>query len=280
MFHQVITHHHHKYKLQKEISLLKDALLEASDCIKEMRDSLVVSSKKHVVDLVTEADLKSEEILMSAIKKHFPDDGIISEESEAINSDSKRSWIIDPLDGTVNYANNIPQVAITLMLLEDKKPTQAYVLDIYNDILYEGYKGFGAYKNGEKLSVSKDTTLQKSIIATGFPYDRVFNSKDYMKTFEAVLKSCGGIRRFGTAALDVCWIADNKFDGYFEFFTKPWDTLGASLILEEAGGVVIDEVEKFPSINSNLIIASNKSIHEDLKKLVLSNIETTLKKRL
>ena len=93
-----------------------------------------------------------------------------------------------------------------------------------------------------------------------------------MKTFEAVLKSCGGIRRFGTAALDVCWIADNKFDGYFEFFIKPWDTLGASLILEEAGGAVIDEVEKFPSINSNLIIASNKSIHEDLKKLVLSNI--------
>ena len=151
-------HHHHKYKLQKEISLLKDALLEASDCIKEMRDSLKVSSKKHVVDLVTEADLKSEEILMNAIKKHFPDDGIISEESEAINSDSKRSWIIDPLDGTVNYANNIPQVAITLMLLEDKKPTQAYVLDIYNDILYEGYKGFGAYKNGEKLSVRYDFT--------------------------------------------------------------------------------------------------------------------------
>ena len=84
-----------------------------------MRDSLIVSSKKHVVDLVTEADLKSEEILMNAIKKHFPDDGIISEESEAINSDSKRLWIIDPLDGTVNYANNIPQVAITLMLLED-----------------------------------------------------------------------------------------------------------------------------------------------------------------
>ena len=187
---QVITHLHHKHRVQKEISLLKDALFEASDCIKEMQQSLKVSSKKHIVDLVTEADLKSEEILMKAIKKHFPDDGIISEESETIKSSTKRSWIIDPLDGTVNYANNIPQVAITLMLLEDTKPTQAYVLDIYNDVLYEGYKGSGSYKNGEKLSIKKDTTIQKSIIATGFPYDRVFNSKDYMKTFEAVLKSC------------------------------------------------------------------------------------------
>ncbi len=266
--------------MQKDISLLKNALFNASDCIKDLQHSLKISSKEHVVDLVTEADLKSEEILIKAIKKHFPDDGIISEESETINSDSERSWIIDPLDGTVNYANNIPQVAITLMLLEDKKPTQAYVLDIYNDILYEAYKGHGAYKNEEKLFIKKEPILQKSIIATGFPYDRVFNSKQYIKTFEAVLKSCGGIRRFGTAALDVCWIADNKFDGYFEFFIKPWDTLGASLILEEAGGVVIDENEKFPTINSNLIIASNVKIHEDLKKIVFSNIDKTLKKRL
>ena len=101
-----------------------------------------------------------------------------------------------------------------------------------------------------------------------------------MKTFEAVLQSCGGVRRFGTAALDVCWIADNKFDAYFEFFIKPWDTLGASLILEEAGGKVIDQNGGFPSLESNLIIASNNLIHQEFKGIVLSNIDESLDNRL
>jgi myo-inositol-1(or 4)-monophosphatase len=101
-----------------------------------------------------------------------------------------------------------------------------------------------------------------------------------MKTFEAILQSCGGVRRFGTAALDVCWIADNKFDAYFEFFIKPWDTLGASLILEEAGGKVIDQNEGFPSLDSNLIIASNNLIHQEFKEIVLSNIDESLDNRL
>jgi myo-inositol-1(or 4)-monophosphatase len=122
--------------------------------------------------------------------------------------------------------------------------------------------------------------MQKAIVATGFPYDRVHNSSHYMKTFEAVLQSCGGVRRFGTAALDVCWIADNKFDAYFEFFIKPWDTLGASLILEEAGGKVIDQNEGFPSLDSNLIIASNNLIHQEFKEIVLSNIDESLDNRL
>ena len=263
-----------------DIHLLKNAIYEAASTIKELKEGVQVFSKQHEVDLVTEADLKSEEILINAITKHYPNDGIISEESETINPDSNRTWIIDPLDGTVNYANNIPQVAITLMLLENNQPTQAYVLDIYKDVLYEGYKGQGAYKNGEELKILKSTTMQKAIVATGFPYDRVHNSSHYMKTFEAVLKSCGGVRRFGTAALDVCWIADNKFDAYFEFFIKPWDTLGASLILEEAGGKVIDQNGGFPSLDSNLIIASNNLIHQEFKDIVLSNIDESLDNRL
>ena len=263
-----------------DIHLLKNAVYESASTIKQLREGVKVFSKKHEVDLVTEADLRSEEILINAIKKEFPNDGIISEESETINPKADRFWVIDPLDGTVNYANDIPQVAITLMLIEDSSPTQAYVFDIYNEILYEGYKGSGAFKNSEKLEVSKSTSMQKAIVATGFPYDRVHHSDQYIPTFEAVLKSCGGIRRFGSAALDVCWIADNKFDAYFEFFSKPWDTLGASLILKEAGGKVVDETGYFPSPKSNLLVASNSEIHDDFKNIVFSNINDELKSRL
>ncbi len=177
-----------------DIHLLKNAVYESASTIKDLREGVKVFSKKHEVDLVTEADLRSEEILINAIKKEFPNDGIISEESETVNPKADRFWVIDPLDGTVNYANDIPQVAITLMLVEDSSPIQAYVFDIYNDILYEGYKGSGAFKNSEKLGVSKSTSMQKAIVATGFPYDRVHHSDQYIPTFEAVLKSCGGIR--------------------------------------------------------------------------------------
>ena len=118
-----------------DIHLLKNAVYESASIIKGLREGVQIFSKEHEVDLVTEADLRSEEILINAIKKEYPNDGIISEESETINPKSDRFWVIDPLDGTVNYANDIPQVAITLMLLEDNSPTQAYVLDIYNDIL-------------------------------------------------------------------------------------------------------------------------------------------------
>ena len=150
-----------------DIHLLKNAVYESASTIKELREEVKVFSKKHEVDLVTEADLRSEEILINAIKKEYPNDGIISEESDTVNPKADRFWVIDPLDGTVNYANNIPQVAITLMLIEDSSPTQAYVFDIYNEILYKGYKGSGAFKNSEKLEVSKSTSMQKAIVATG-----------------------------------------------------------------------------------------------------------------
>jgi myo-inositol-1(or 4)-monophosphatase len=103
--------------------------------------------------------------------------------------------------------------------------------------------------------------------------------EQYIHTVHSILNTTGGVRRFGSAALDVCWVADNKFDGYFEYFMKPWDILGASLILKEAGGVVVDEHESFPTVSSNLLIASNKSIHEDFKSLVLANIDPDLKER-
>ena len=262
-----------------DIYELNNAVLDAAKTIKDMRNDFTVDSKDAVVDLVTNADLKSEEILIEAITKYFPEDGIISEESDEVLSSNGRSWLIDPLDGTVNYANNIPQVAITLTLLINKVPEQTYVYDIFQDDLYEGYTDKGAYKNSEKLQVTKETSIQKAIIATGFPYDRLEFGEQYIQTFLSILKTTGGVRRFGSAALDVCGVADNKFDAYYEFFIKPWDTLGASLILKEAGGLVVDEHEAFPTLSSNLIIATNKSIHDDFKSLVLNNIDSDLKER-
>jgi myo-inositol-1(or 4)-monophosphatase len=265
---------------QFDIQLLRDAVYQSADKIKELRDTVQINSKDSIVDLVTSADLASEKILLEAIKSIFPNDGIISEESEIVNPGAERTWVIDPLDGTVNYANNIPQVAITVLLLEKDIPVQTYILDIYQDILYEGYKDQGAFKNGETLKILKKPTLENALIATGFPYDRTSLSSDYIPTFESVLRNTGGIRRFGSAALDVCWIADNKFDGYFEFFMKPWDTLGASLILQEAGGKVTDESFNFPGLNSKLLMASNSLIHDNFVKLVTNNLSENIKRRI
>ena len=265
---------------QFDIQLLRDAIYQSAEKIKDLRDTVQINSKDSIVDLVTSADLASEKILLEAIKSIFPNDGIISEESEIINPSAERIWVIDPLDGTVNYANNIPQVAITILLLEKDIPIQTYILDIYQDILYEGYKDQGAFKNGETLKILKKPTLENALIATGFPYDRTSLSSDYIPTFESVLRNTGGIRRFGSAALDVCWIADNKFDGYFEFFMKPWDTLGASLILQEAGGKVTDESFNFPGLNSKLLMASNSLIHDNFVKLVTNNLSENIKLRI
>ena len=189
-----------------DIHDLNSAVLEAADTIRKMRDDFTVDSKNAVVDLVTNADLKSEDILIKAITKYFPDDGIISEESDEVVSTNGRSWLIDPLDGTVNYANNIPQVAITLTLLMNKAPVQTYVYDIFQEDLYEGYANEGGFKNSERLQVTKNTSLQKAIIATGFPYDRLEFGEQYIQTFLSILKTTGGVRRFGSAALDVCWV--------------------------------------------------------------------------
>ena len=128
-----------------DIHELNNAVLDAAKTIKDMRDDFTVDSKDAVVDLVTNADLKSEEILVEAISKYFPQDGIISEESDEVISSNGRSWLIDPLDGTVNYANNIPQVALTLTLLINKVPVQTYVYDIFQENLYEGYADKGAF---------------------------------------------------------------------------------------------------------------------------------------
>ena len=196
-----------------DIYELNNAVLEAAKTIKDMRDDFTIDSKDAVVDLVTNADLKAEEILIEAITKYFPEDGVISEESDEVISSNGRSWLIDPLDGTVNYANNIPQVAITLTLLINKVPVQTYVYDIFQDDLYEGYVDKGAYKNSQKLQVTKETSIQKAIVATGFPYDRLEFGEQYLQTFLSILKMTGGVGRFGSAALDVCWVADNKFDG-------------------------------------------------------------------
>ena len=170
-----------------DIHDLYSAVLEAADTIRKMRDDFTVDSKNAVVDLVTNADLKSEDILIKAITKYFPDDGIISEESDEVVSTNGRSWLIDPLDGTVNYANNIPQVAITLTLLVNKAPVQTYVYDIFQEDLYEGYANEGGFKNSERLQVTKNTSLQKAIIATGFPYDRLEFGEQYIQTFLSCL---------------------------------------------------------------------------------------------
>ena len=170
-----------------DIHILKSAIYDAASAIKELKEGVEVFSKLHEVDLVTEADLKSEEILINAITKHFPNDGIISEESETINSDAPRIWVIDPLDGTLNFIRGYPHYAISIALRIKGRLDQAIIYDPLKDELFTASRGEGAQINGQKIRVSVNQELESALLATGFPVRKKQRLSEYLNGFSKVL---------------------------------------------------------------------------------------------
>lgn len=223
---------------------------------------------KGPVDLVTEIDLQVEELLKDKINKAFPQDVILAEETASQYHQSDRMWIIDPLDGTTNYAHRFPFCSVSIALYQNQLPLFAVV---YNPILEEMFtagKGEGAFLNNQPISVSKITQLRHALIGTGFPYDRWQNSAFYLTEFEAILKKAQGIRRAGAASIDLCYLACGRLDGFFEHKLKPWDTAAGSLIINEAGGFITDYLGNEWSVFSQNIIASNQILHPELLKIL------------
>ncbi|MDP8268906.1 MAG: inositol monophosphatase family protein [Candidatus Tenebribacter davisii] len=190
------------------------------------------------IDLVTETDLQCEEFIISSIRNKFPEDAILSEESEVINDGAPIKWIIDPLDGTTNFAHRYPFCAVSIGVEELGIMKYGVVFaPILNELFY-AEKGKGAFLNNNSISVSKGTKISTSLIGTGFPYDRWEKGDFYIKEYLAFTKKCQGVRRAGAAAIDLCYVACGRLDGFFERKLKPWDTAAGSLIVSEAGGTV------------------------------------------
>ena len=193
---------------------------------------------KGVIDLVTEVDHQSEEFLLGEIRKDFPDHHIFSEESGIIQGSDEHIWYVDPLDGTVNYAHHIPIFCVSIAYAFQGRLTLGAVYDPMRDEMFLAERGQSSYLNGRRLRVSTVTELQRSLLVTGFPYNAWDTPQDNFNNFIKFGKLSQGVRRLGSAALDLCYVAAGRFDGFWEMALNPWDVAAGGLIAEEAGARV------------------------------------------
>jgi myo-inositol-1(or 4)-monophosphatase len=189
---------------------------------------------KGVIDLVTEVDHQSEAFLLGEVQRDFPAHHILSEESGVIHGNDEHVWYIDPLDGTVNYAHHIPIFCVSIAYALKGDLTLGAVYDPMRDEMFLAERRKGATLNGEVLNVSSTAELQKSLLVTGFPYDAWDTEQDNFANFVKFAKMTQGVRRLGSAALDLCYVAAGRFDGFWELSLKPWDVAAGGLVCEEA----------------------------------------------
>jgi myo-inositol-1(or 4)-monophosphatase len=233
-------------------------------------------SYKGDINLVTEMDMRSERAVVKALLASFPDHGIMAEEETMIRNSSGYIWIIDPLDGTTNYAHGYPCFSVSIALEHAGEIVVGVVYDPMRDELFTARKGQGAYLNGTKIHVSRVEALLKSLLATGFPYDRKVSEKNNLNYFHDLLMASQEVRRDGSAALDLCYVASGRLDGFWELKLKPWDVAAGSLIVLESGGLISDFSGTRFSIHDDEILASNGRIHQhiiDILQKVMRNAE-------
>jgi myo-inositol-1(or 4)-monophosphatase len=225
---------------------------------------------KGAVNLVTEMDLLSEKIIVAEIRKRFPEHAVLAEESASVEKDSPFRWIIDPLDGTTNYAHGLPIFCISIALAKEEEVILGVVYDPTRDELFTAEKGKGARLNGRKIRVSSESNLSRSLLATGFPYDLRESKIDNFDHFHNFAIRAQAVRRAGSAALDLCYVAAGRFDGFWEMKLAPWDLAAGSLMVVEAGGRVTNFLGKPLALSGKHVLASNGRIHPAMLRILKS----------
>ena len=236
--------------------------------------SLTVNDKSYN-DFVTEVDLASEKEIIRVLKASYPDHAFLGEET-GLSHQADNIWIIDPLDGTTNFLHGFPQYCISIALEEKGEITQAVIYDPNRNDLFTATKGQGAYLNQRRMRVSNKSKLKESILGTGFPFRDFQHLPVYLKIFEEVVRGTSGVRRPGSAALDLAYVAAGWFDGFFEINLSKWDIAAGGLLVTEAGGIVSDFSEKDGWLESGNIVATNPKIHDPLIKIIQSHITDNL----
>lgn len=244
------------------------AAKEAGRALKENLGKNHIIEMKGALDIVTEMDMYVEDLIIKRLKHAFPDHGILTEESDEQKTSSGFRWIIDPLDGTTNYAHAYPVFCVSIALEKDGDVILGVVYNPMLDELFTSEKGGGAYLNDKKIQVSKVKDLNTSLLATGFPYDIRTSSNNNISHFSNFAVRVQAIRRAGSAALDLCYLACGRFDGFWELKLKPWDIAAAGLIIKEAGGVLSDFKGKPFSIHFPETLASNGLIHKEMLEVL------------
>ena len=219
-------------------------------------------------DLVTEADHASDKAIIGVIHEAFPDHFILSEETGNLPSTSNTKWIIDPIDGTINYAQGIPICCVSIGVEQDGEMILGAVYNPFMNEMFWAEKGKGASLNGKSIAVSQRESLAKSCLVTGFPYTYIHDENGPLQVFDRLIKKGIPVRRLGSAAIDLCWVACGRFDGFYEHKLNAWDSAAGYLIVEEAGGKVTDLKGDGYSPYQPGIIASNAIIHNALMQVV------------
>ena len=252
------------------INIMTKAAYKAGNIlIKDFREveNLQVS-KKGIGDFVTSADLSSEKAIIKILQKGYPKIEIMSEEtnSETNLNKHEKMWIIDPLDGTLNFLHGLPHFAISMALMVKKEIISGIIYDPIKDELFWAEKGIGAFLNGKRIRVSARSQLKDALVSTGIPWKGMESShKNYLKILENIMKSSSGIRRYGAAALDLAYVAAGRYDAFWEFNLKTWDIAAGALIVKEAGGYVgnINKNENY--LYTGNIYACNNNLLDELE---------------
>jgi len=229
---------------------------------------LEVHTKRTAIDLVTEIDRACEALIVEALALERPDDAVLGEEGSAHGAaDAEWRWIIDPLDGTTNYAHGYPCFCVSIGVEHRGERAVGVVYQPLLDELFHAVRGAGAYLNGRRLHVSRENDLSRALLVTGFSYDVHTSIDDNVRQFTMAVKAARGVRRDGSAALDLCYVAAGRCDGFWEFNLRPWDIAAGILLVEEAGGCVSD-IRGGPPAAGESVLASNGVLHSALLELL------------
>ena len=253
--------------------MIQQTLIEATragadEILRFFNKSFKISNKEGVNNLVTEADHASEKAILSVIQSRFPDHQILAEESGKILQESTFKWIIDPIDGTVNFAQGIPLNCVSIGIEKDGEMIMGAVFNPHLNEFFFAEKGKGATLNNEPIHVSSKTETIKACLVTGFPYTYINQPNGPLETFERFIKKGVPVRRLGSAAIDLCWVAAGRFDGFYEHKLEPWDSAAGYLIVEEAGGKVTDHSGNAYSVYQHGLLATNGKIHEEMLAVI------------
>ena len=253
--------------------MLKNTLIEAAkagaaEIVRFFNTDFKITNKEGINNPVTEADHASEKAIMAIIKEKYPDHYILSEEAGKIVQDSTFKWIIDPIDGTINFAHGIPLNCVSIAIEHEGEIVMGTVYNPHMNEFYFAEKGKGAFLNDKPIRVSMETEVIKSCLVTGFPYTYLDMANGPLEIFDHFIRKGVAVRRLGSAAIDLCWVAAGRFDGFYEHKLEAWDSAAGYLIVEEAGGKVTDFKGDKYSPYQHRILATNGKIHEEMLGII------------
>lgn len=247
-----------------DLELAKLVAGEAAAIVRRSFGQSTETEFKGAVDPVTEVDRAAESRVRTLLAEHRPGDSIVGEEEGGSHTDG-RTWIVDPLDGTVNFVHHVPHVAVSVALYEQEQGLVGVVADVMRNEVFSAELGSGAFVGDRPLRVSSTEAIDRSLIGIGFPYDRDERSVEYSRTVQRILEKAQGIRRLGSAALDLAYVASGRLDGYVESSLHPWDIAAGAILIIEAGGTVTTTAGRQRIIASTApVVASNGRIHDHL----------------